>query len=53
MGMPSADMPAKQGIMQLRSVFIGSERSPGESSYSCVVNVLDKAWAIVEEPVGA
>ena len=31
----------------------GSERSLGESSYSCIINVLDKARAIIEELVGA
>ena len=53
MGLLSTDISAKQGIMRLRSVLTGSERLLGESSYSCVVNVLDKARAIIEELIGA
>ena len=39
--------------MQLQSMLTACEHSLGESSYSCIVNVLDKAWAIIEELVSA
>ena len=53
MGVLSTDIPAKQAFMQLRSALTGSKRSLGESSDSCIVNVLDKTRAIIEELVGA